>query len=185
MDGAPDGGGGPPPASAAKPFLRRGAGWEARLAAAREGRRYMPRGGPVKDYSQEGEAPLPRPRRSGTAASGARKAAGPRSPAKPAAGSYARRAAAAAPSSSAAAASALKPRQPARSSRSDAASPQRQHPHAAQHPAAPPHAVGDWARRLLQAGTQPAAPSQPMAAAAGDRPAWEARQAEEVSGQRV
>ncbi|KAL4428852.1 hypothetical protein ABPG77_005290 [Micractinium sp. CCAP 211/92] len=40
-----------------KPFLRRGSGWQARMAAAREGRRYVPRGGPIKDYSKEQELP--------------------------------------------------------------------------------------------------------------------------------
>jgi hypothetical protein len=56
-------------ATAPKPFLRRGSGWEARVAATREGRRYLPRGGPVKDYSQEQEPPILGRRRRAAAAS--------------------------------------------------------------------------------------------------------------------
>ena len=37
-----------------QPYLRRGSGWKTRVTAALEGRRYVPRGGPVKVY-----APLP------------------------------------------------------------------------------------------------------------------------------
>ncbi len=48
-----------PPVPASKPYLKRGSGWSARVAAAREGRRYVPKGGPVKDYSKEEEVPLP------------------------------------------------------------------------------------------------------------------------------
>lgn len=89
-DGA---GAGPAP----KPFLRCGSGWQARVEAAREGRRYVPRGGPIKDYSKDEELParLRAPR--GRAAAPASRI--PRSPAKAAAplgaapgasGSYAR-----------------------------------------------------------------------------------------------
>eukprot|EP00887_Chlorella_sp_A99_P007816 scaffold20.g7816.t1 len=40
-----------------QPFLRRGAGWEARVAAAKDGRRYVPPGGAIKDYAKEEGAP--------------------------------------------------------------------------------------------------------------------------------
>ncbi|KAL4856275.1 Centromere protein J [Chlorella vulgaris] len=67
------------PSSATMPFLRRGSGWEARTAAAREGRRYVPRGGPVKDYTKEEESPVLARRRRAAAASRLS-----RSPSKPA-----------------------------------------------------------------------------------------------------
>ena len=68
------------PAAAKKPFLRRGAGWEARVAAAREGRRYQPKGGPVMDYAA-GDAP-PLPQRSPAKARPKGAGAGPAAPAK-------------------------------------------------------------------------------------------------------
>ena len=160
----------PPPS---KPFLRRGAGWEARMAAAREGRRYVPRGGAVKDYSQEGEAPLPPRRR--TAGSKP-----PRSPVK--AGSGARKAGGPTHSVPAAAAARQKPTRAGRSAPPSAvASPAR--PRAAERAppaAAPAAATAGWARRLLQ---QQGAP-QPVAgrsAPAAEAPQSLARQVEEVS----
>lgn len=144
----------PAQAPAAKPFLRRGAGWEGRMAAAREGRKYVPRGGPIKDYSKEDEVPRrlgskPRPARQPHAAKTAAPAAassGPRASARKATrGNY----------SSQAAASGKPTRSGAPSA---AASPRRQHPaapaRALPSPAACPPAAApastDWARRLLQ-----------------------------------
>ncbi|PRW20917.1 GPR1 FUN34 yaaH family [Chlorella sorokiniana] len=163
-------------AAAPKPFLRRGAGWEARMAAAREGRRYVPRGGTVKDYSQGGEAPLPTrrrpagskpPRSPGKVAGGPRKAAG---------GTY---------SGQAATAVRQKPTA-ARAGRSAppsaAASPARPRPHAAAPTAtapAPIPAAADWTRRLLQRPGGPAAAAG--LAPAGEAPELSARRAEETA----
>ncbi|KAI3437602.1 hypothetical protein D9Q98_000055 [Chlorella vulgaris] len=67
------------PSNTPMPFLRRGSGWEARTAAAREGRRYVPRGGPVKDYTKEEESSILARRRRAAAANRLS-----RSPSKPA-----------------------------------------------------------------------------------------------------
>lgn len=161
----------PPP----KPFLRRGAGWEARMAAAREGRRYVPRGGAVKDYSQEGEAPLPLRRR----AAGSKP---PRSPVKPGCGAC--KAGGPAYSAQAAAAARQKPTV-ARAERSAppsaVASPAR--PRAAERAppnAAPAAATAGWAQRLLQQQGAPQPVAVTSAGAAG-APQSLARQVEEVS----
>lgn len=178
----------PAAAAAAKPFLRRGAGWEARVMAAREGRRYVPRGGPVKDYSKEDEAPAMR-RRSAAGAKPATGRALPGSPAKPASGRGGPAPAAARKTmsgsySGAPAAPATKPkaaastRQARSTAASAAASPHRPRPPARALPAAqtgPALPASDWSRRLLQAG-QPAAATAVQAGAA----AGVARHADEV-----
>ena len=165
-----------------KPFLRRGAGWAARMEAAREGRRYVPRGGPVKDYSQEGEAPLPRRTRPRGAVAPSRI---PRSPAKqpraakpaPAGAGYdARRAAAAAAA----------PQQHHPQGR-----PQRSHPASPRPP--PNNAAAATPRRAAQAGAPPVASASsgdhwarkllgqvPTAPTPAQRPSWEAQQEHEV-----
>lgn len=76
------------PQPTAKPYLRRGAGWEGRLAAAREGRRYRPKGGPVHSYGEV--APAPAPARRSPTKPGPKQLAGAPAAKRPATGVRAR-----------------------------------------------------------------------------------------------
>lgn len=148
---------------APKPFLRRGSGWQARMEAAREGRRYMPRGGPIKDYSKDEELPARSKEPRGRATAPASHI--PLSPSKAAAPgrsrSYAMRGAA----SSAAASPARAQRQPAAGRPAGSIAPAchvgAQPAPNKRAPAADPRQLdattNQWACKLLAAGHAPAA----------------------------